>query len=103
VKPKRPPSRLLWVSRGLSLAVAIGYLIALTIHENGVSKWTPLIIAVLIGILVLIWFPNVLGKASGYRFNRQNIDQPSPPILIAAAGWFFLIVVPAIFWWNWSR
>jgi hypothetical protein len=103
VTAKRKARPVLWVSRGLSLAIAIGYLVAFTIDQQTVNGWTLLMAGSLLILLAFIWFPVRIGNASDYRVNRQHVDQPSPPLLIAAAGWFFLVGLPAIIWWNWNR
>lgn len=88
-----------WLGRSLSLLIAVGYVAAIIIV--GMSKWVVPLVAALLVPLALIWFPRRIGSASNYRVNRQHIDQSTPPILIALAGWFFLIVLPLVVWWNW--
>ena len=92
----------MWVSRAVSLVIAVGYVVAAFVTV-GVTKWTLALPAVLPLVLALIWFPRQIGSAKGYRLNRQTIDQPTPPILIALAGWFFLVGLPLILYLNWRR
>jgi hypothetical protein len=44
--------------------------------------------------LALIWFPEFLGGMTGWG-TRARVDQPSPPRLVAAAGWVLLLGLTA--------
>jgi hypothetical protein len=83
-----------WVGRALAVLVAAGYLIAAVVLQDGSTKWLPVLGLALLIPLALIWFPQPIGSASGYMINRQYVDQPTPPVLISAAGWFFLVGLP---------
>lgn len=89
-----------WISRIAAVVIAVIYLIVAMVDSG---RWLVPLAAGLLIPLALIWFPQAIGNATNYRVNRQYIDQPTPPILIALAGWFFLVGVPLIIWWNWKR
>ena len=45
--------------------------------------------------LALIWFPEFLGNLTGWG-TRAPVNEPSPPRLVAAAGWLLLLGLPAL-------
>ena len=92
-----------WIGRVLSVVIAVGYVIAAIVIQDGITKWTPILALALLLPLALIWFPNSIGPATGYWFNDRRIDQPTPPILISIAGWFFLVGLPIILYVSWRR
>jgi hypothetical protein len=82
------------VGRLVSLAIAAAYVIAGFALEK---SWT-FALAVAAGTLMplaLIWFPEFLGGLTGWG-TRAPIDRPSPPGLVAAAGWLFLLGLPVL-------
>lgn len=92
LRPCPTPARL------AALVIALGWL-GYSLSAHGPSKLTAAVAGLLLVPLVLIWYAEPLGQAKGYRLNRQSIDEPTPPILISAAGWFFLLGLPLIWWW----
>jgi hypothetical protein len=86
-----------WVGRVLAVLIAVGYLVAALVLQDGSTKWLPVLGLALLVPLALIWFPHRIGPASGYTVNRQYVDQPTPPVLISLAGWFFLVGLPLIY------
>lgn len=87
--------------RVLSALVAIGYVVLAAASDRGGPKAALIVAGVVLLPLALIWFPRPIGAARGYRVNRQLVDQPTPPALIAGAGWFFLVGLPLIIYLNW--
>jgi hypothetical protein len=85
------------IGRILSLLIAVGYTIA-AVTSGGVRGL--IVGAWLIFPLVLIWFPEELGDATGF-FGRGYITSPSPPILVSFFGWFFLVGMPVILYFLW--
>ena len=82
------------VARVVSLAIAAAYVIAGFALEK---SWT-FALTVTAGMLLplaLIWFPESLGDLTGWG-TRAPIDRPSPPGLVAAAGWLFLLGLPVL-------
>ena len=88
-------------SRIASLVVAIGYLVAVVVSQRGINSMLMYVAIVLLFPLALIWFPDKIGKAKGYWYNHQYIDQESPPVLIAFAGRLFLVGLPVVFLLIW--
>jgi hypothetical protein len=95
--PTRAVSPVAWIARGVAVLIAVGYLVAALVIQEGVTRWTPLLALVLLVTLALIWFPHAIGSAKRYSINRQYVDEPTPPVLISAAGWFFLVGLPLIY------
>ena len=88
------------ISKMIALAIATAYVIAGFALEK---SWT-FALTVAAGALLplaLIWFPDKIGKAKGYWYNHEYIDQESPPVLIAFAGWFFLVGLPVVLLLIW--
>jgi hypothetical protein len=81
------------VSQVASLLVALGYVIAATIGWRSIGA-TAMVVLILLLPLALIWFAVPIGRAKDYWYRGQHIDQESPPVLVAAAGWFFLVGLP---------
>ncbi len=99
-EPRYSPRQL--VSRILSAVIALAYVIAATVIERN-AKMTILVVAAVLVPVLLIWFPDRIGRAKGYMINRQWVDEPTPPILISGMGWFFLVVLPAFLLLSWKR
>ena len=82
------------VGRLVSLAIAAAYVIA----GFALEKSWPFALTVAAGTLLplaLIWFPELLCGLTGWG-TRAPIDRPSPPRLVAAAGWLFLLGLPLL-------
>jgi hypothetical protein len=76
-----------------ALAIASAYVIAgLALERSWAFAFTVAVGAIL--PLALIWFPEFLGSLTGWG-TRAPVDQPSPPRLVAAAGWLLLLGLPA--------
>jgi hypothetical protein len=82
------------LSRIASLVVAAAYLVAAFVLRGS----NPQILVACIGITLLplpfIWFPG-LGQFTGPALTR-SINQPTPAIAIAVAGWVILAIVPPL-------
>ena len=100
-RAKHGVGRAAWIARGVSVLLAAGYIVAAVVIQDGVTRWTLILAIALLLPLLLIWFPHAIGSAKNYRLNRQHIDEPTPPMLISAAGWFFLVGLPVIFYMSW--
>jgi len=79
------------INRGLSLAVAIVYLVAAFVDGDG-------LIAAKVGVILLlplacIWFPEALGNYTGVM-RLQAITASTPAFLVCAGGWVLLVGVP---------
>ena len=82
------------VSKLVALAIASAEIIVGLVLER---SW-PFTITVAFGTslpLALIWFPEFLGSLTGWGA-RPPVDQPSPPRLVAAAGWLLLLGLPVL-------
>ena len=82
------------VSKLAALALAIAEIIA------GVALETTWAFALTLAVgailpLALIWFPEFFGSLTGWG-TRIPVDQPSPPILVAAVGWAVSLDRPAL-------
>ena len=83
-------------SKVVALFIALGYAVAITIHEGRV---TPVVIqgcAVLLLPLALIWFPEEIGGFTGYVSRGGHIDTETPPALVSFMGWLFLVGMPVL-------
>jgi hypothetical protein len=84
----------LTVSKLVALAIAVAEVIAgLALEKSWAFALTVAVGALL--PLALIWFPEFLGGLTGWG-TRAPVDQPSPPRLVAAAGWLLLLGLPAL-------
>ena len=82
------------VGKLVALGIAVAYVVAgLVLERSWAFALTVAIGAIL--PLALIWFPEFLGSLTGWG-TRAPVDQPSPPRLVAAAGWLFLLGLPAL-------
>ena len=82
------------VSKLVALAIAVAVIIAgLALERSSAFALTVAVGAIL--PLALIWFPEFLGSLIGWG-TRAPVDQPSPPRLVAAAGWLLLFGLPAL-------
>jgi len=85
------------IGKILSLLIAIGYVVCAIIGEHGFTVEVFKCFIVLLFPLVLIWFPDQIGDATGYMIgNWMQVDKPTPPILISIMGWFFLLGLPVL-------
>jgi len=82
------------ISRASSLLVVASYLSLLALDKAAKNLQGVMIVAILLGLL-LIWFPERLGSATGF-IGRGRVDVESPPALVAFMGWMFLLGVPAL-------
>jgi len=89
----------LTLSKIAALIVAASYVVVCVRDpgESGMRLGDLRYFLVLLFPLALIWFPEVIGSATGY-IGHGAIDWETPPWLVSAAGWFFLVGLPAIFW-----
>jgi hypothetical protein len=81
--------------------VAVGYLITAVVAAEGRYGGVLILGVILLLPLALIWFPDVFGSYIGPVGRGGYVDQETPPVLIAFAGWFFLIGMPAILYFIW--
>ena len=79
----------------ISLAIATIYVVSLGVTRS--LEATVQFSMFLLLPLALIWFPEQLGRATGYFVKGSYVDSESPPILLSILGWFFLLGLPALF------
>ena len=90
-------------SRIASLLVAVGLAGALLIWGGPAPRPGPaalMLAAALLPPLAMIWFPKAIGAwrpptPSGFA------RRPTPPELVAGAGWFLLLGLPLLVWVIW--
>jgi uncharacterized membrane protein YoaT (DUF817 family) len=82
----------------LSLLVGLGYIVAIIVHEHGVTGSIFKCFAGLVLPLVFIWFPDKLGNYLGFWGAGNYIDSVTPPTLVSFIGWFFLVGFPLLFY-----
>jgi hypothetical protein len=79
-------------SKIAAVVIALGYLVAIAIHEWSVMPMVPVGV-VLLAPLGLIWFPEELGSFTGYVSRGGYINNETPPTLVAFMGWLFLLLI----------
>ncbi len=90
--------RVTW-SKIAAIVVALVYVVlsVLDVVGSETTLWELTYLLVLLIPLALIWFPEVLGSATGFIGHRV-VDHETPPWLVSAAGWFFLVGLPVLLW-----
>jgi hypothetical protein len=78
----------------IALAIALAYVIAGLALERSWAFGCTVGIGTILP-LALIWFPEFLGSLTGWG-TRVPVDQPSPPRLVAVAGWELLLGMSAL-------
>ncbi len=81
------------INRGLSLVVAIVYLLAAILDGGGLVA--AKLAVVLLLPLACIWFPEALGNYTGVM-RLQAITASTPAFLVCAGGWLLLVGVPLV-------
>jgi len=84
------------IGKILGLLVALGYAVAMAVHEGGITLQLFKFCVVLLFPLTLIWFPDELGSLTGYIGHSGHIDTGTPPILVSIMGWLFLVGLPVL-------
>jgi hypothetical protein len=82
------------ISKLVALLIAVAEVMTGYVLEK---SWT-FALTVAVGTFVpvaLIWCPEFLGSVTGWG-TRAPVDRPSPPRLVAAAGWGLLLGLPAL-------
>jgi hypothetical protein len=87
----RPMATLL--NRGLSVAVAVGYLTFAYLHGSGLD--TAKVAAALLLPMACIWFPEALGDYPG-TMRLHPITASTLAFLVCVGGWLLLLGVPLI-------
>jgi len=82
------------VSKLVALGIAVAEIIAGLALERSWAFGLTVYVGALLP-LALIWFPEFLGSLTGWGTGAP-VDQPSPPWLVAAAGWLLLLGLPAL-------
>ena len=82
------------ISRAASLAVAALCLSLVASDKVATNLQGPMTVGLLFGLL-LIWFPERLGSATGF-IGHGRVDTETPAALVAFMGWVFLLGVPAL-------
>jgi len=79
----------------VAVVIALGYLVAIVIHEQAVTPIVPVAVVLLVP-LGLIWFPEEIGGFTGYVSRGASIDNETPPILVSLMGWLLLVGLPIL-------
>ena len=79
----------------VAVVIALGYLVAIVIHEQTVTPIVPVAVVLLVP-LGLIWFPEEIGGFTGYVSRGASIDNETPPILVSLMGWLLLVGLPIL-------
>jgi hypothetical protein len=83
--------------RVVSLLFAIGCATAISVHEHAFTAEIFAGCLCLLVPLALIWFPEVIGSATGYCLGGlMRVDTPTPAIFISSVGWILLVAFPAV-------
>ena len=85
------------IGKILSLLIVAACVVSGILAEHGFTADVFKASIALLLPLVLIWFPDQIGDATGYLIgNFMRVDTPTPAILISIMGWFFLIGLPLL-------
>jgi len=76
----------------VAVVIALGYLVAIVIHEQAVTPIVPVAVVLLVP-LGLIWFPEEIGGFTGYVSRGSTINNETPPFLVSFMGWLFLVLI----------
>ena len=76
----------------VAVVIALGYLVAIVIHERAVTPIVPVAVVLLVP-LGLIWFPEEIGSFTGYVSRGSTIDTETPPFIVSGLGWLLLVLV----------
>jgi len=78
----------------IALAITIAWIVAM--RNSGHLMFA----ALMIWFLTLIWFPEYWGNYMGWMsWHRVYIDQQTPPVVVAVAGWLLLIGFMLLVYW----
>ena len=82
-----------------ALGVALFYIVVCLadLGRSETSRRDLPYLLILLFPLALIWFPEVIGSATGF-IGHGVVDSETPPWLVSAAGWFFLVGLPVLLW-----
>jgi hypothetical protein len=87
------------VGRTLSVMICVVYVAAAFSARPILFSRIAVLYSLLAACLILIWFPDEIGEATGYFVGHAvRVDSPTPGILISCVGWFFLIGIPFLIW-----
>jgi len=81
------------VNRGLSAAVAVGYLTLAYFYGSGPDVLR--VGAALVLPLACIWFSEAMGGYTG-MIRLHAITTPTPAVFVCAGGWLLLVGVPLL-------
>jgi hypothetical protein len=84
------------IAKVLGLLIALGYAVGMIVHAGGVTVDVFKGCVALLLPLALIWFPDELGKLTGYVGRGGNINTETPPLLVSVMGWFLLLGLPVL-------
>lgn len=95
-------SKTLFISRVVSLLVALGYA-SLAYWHRGRFAVVPIVGVLCLGPLALIWFPQTWTNYTGgwgrytHGLGRGNNYATTPPLLLSIAGWCLLLLLAGLY------
>lgn len=86
-----------------AVLIAVVYVALAAFTEDTSAEDIAFLAVGLLFPLALIWFPEALGRMTGYVGYGPRINTETPPAIVAACGWFLLLGGPVLVYWLATR
>jgi hypothetical protein len=91
------------ISRVLSLLTVAGCVAVIISHEHAHRNEAIGACSLYLIPLILIWFPEETGDATGYFMGCMQVNTQTPRVLVSIFGWVILLACSWLFYaWFWN-